>query len=377
MTLQYKPDWEETKERFLAWWNHEYFGRCALAVTAPKDNPPDLPEPASPKSIWHQWHDLDLISERNTYGLSRTFFGGEAVPVWHSGYAGNTGIPTFLGCPLTLDWGTGWHDPILIDPERIDFTSLKIDESHPEYRFTMDMLRRCAEEARGKCVPGVGAIGGCGDTLASLRGTTQLLFDCIERPDQVRAAEDFLMDMWCEHFDRCYEIIREVAEGSTAWFTLWSPGKFYPAQNDFSYNISPTMFREIFLPAIRKQTDFLDHSVYHVDGVEAFAHVDALCELPNLQALQILPGAGKPGPLHYMDVLKKVQAAGKNLHISIGPDQVQPALEQLSARGLFIDTGCATETEAHELLANAEKWSVDRGYQDRTGQVASRGPHET
>ncbi len=61
-----------------------------------------------------------------------------------------------------------------------------------------------------------------------------------------------------------------------------------------------------------------------------------------------------------MDVLRKVQAAGKNLHISIKAEEVRPALEQLSARGLFIDTSCETEDEARALLASAEKWSRDR-----------------
>lgn len=35
MELLFKPDWEQTKERFSAWWAHEDFGRCAIAVTAP------------------------------------------------------------------------------------------------------------------------------------------------------------------------------------------------------------------------------------------------------------------------------------------------------------------------------------------------------
>jgi len=121
------------------------------------------------------------------------------------------------------------------------------------------------------------------------------------------------------------------------------------------------MFRDLFLPAIERQIGFLDYSIYHVDGVEAFRHVDVLCGLPQLQAIQILPGAGKPSPLYYMEVLKKVQNAGKNLHISISPEEVKPALDQLSARGLYISTWCGTESEARQLLANAERWSVDRG----------------
>jgi hypothetical protein len=118
------------------------------------------------------------------------------------------------------------------------------------------------------------------------------------------------------------------------------------------------MFTDIFLRTIEMQTNFLDKTVYHVDGVGAFAHVDALCELPRLQALQILPGAGKPSPLYYMDVLKKVQSKGKNLHITIAAEEVEIALSELSSKGLFIDTHCDTEEEAKYLLKMAEKWSM-------------------
>jgi hypothetical protein len=62
-----------------------------------------------------------------------------------------------------------------------------------------------------------------------VRGTEQLLLDCIERPGEVRAADEYLMDMWFDFYDRCHAITRDAAEGSTCWFTLWSPGKFYAA----------------------------------------------------------------------------------------------------------------------------------------------------
>ena len=61
-----------------------------------------------------------------------------------------------------------------------------------------------------------------------------------------------------------------------------------------------------------------------------------------------------------MDTLKKVQTAGKNLHISIVAAEVEEALAHLSARRLFIDTWTRTEDEARNLLRMAERWSVDR-----------------
>lgn len=362
MDLRYKPDWEATQARYRSWWAHDYFGRCALAVRAPLAHPPARPEPAAPRTVEEQWYDLDAISARIDYHMSRTYYGGEAFPVWYPGYPGIGSIPTILGCKLDLDMHTGWWNPLFTEPGDYDVRTLKLNPDHPAYDYAMRVLQRGVQETRGKAIPSIGAFGGGGDTLAALRDTVPLLLDCAERPELVRDAEMVLMDMWCDFYDRCHAVVREACDGgSTCWFDLWSPGKFYAAQNDFSYNISPAMFRTIFLPAIERQTRFLDHTVYHVDGVEAFVHVDALCELPRLQAIQILPGAGKPSPIHYPDVLRKVQCAGKNLHISIPPEEVRPALEQLSARGLFISTWSRTEVEARDLLRLAESESVDRG----------------
>jgi hypothetical protein len=56
-------------------------------------------------------------------------------------------------------------------------------------------------------------------------------------------------------------------------------------------------------------------------------------------------------------VLRYVQEKGKNLHITITPDEVEPALKMLSAKGLFIHTWCGTEAEAREVIRKAERGS--------------------
>ena len=355
--LKYKPDWEETKGRYLAWWAGEALDRCAISVTAPVNEIPEGPVPVRPDTPYERWTDLDYLSACNEYGMSRTFCGGEAFPIWTLGYPGHTSIPTFLGCALDLDFDTGWWNPVVTGESLEQVLNLRIDPENEWWKFTFKALERAVKESECCCIPSIGAFGGCGDTLAALRGTDRLLLDVIDRPDEVYAAEQYLMDMWFEVYDTFYNIIHEVSGGSTCWFDLWSPGKFYAAQNDFAYMISPKLFSSIFLPAIERQTRFLDNCVYHVDGIGNFLHVPALCELSNLQALQILPGAGKPSPLHYMDTLKYVQNAGKNLHISIPAVEVETALTELSSKGLFIQTWCGSETEARELLKNAYKWS--------------------
>jgi len=358
MSLLYKPDWDEARERFRAWWAGEALGRCAMAVTAPRDGLPDENPPAAPDDPVRRWTDLDYLAALNDYQHRRTFYGGEAFPIWNGGYPGHTAIPAYLGCPVTLDMHTGWWDPILNGADWAP-AELRLDTENRWYRFTLDLLATAASASKGKSIPGVGAFGGCGDTLAALRGTMRLLYDVLDRPELVRRTELLLMEMWTAVYRAFDDIVRPAAGGSTCWFGLWSPGRFYAAQCDFSYMISPAMFADLFVPALELQLEFLDHAVYHVDGIGAFRHVPVLCELPRLQALQILPGAGKPSPLHYLDVLREVQARGKRLHISIPLEEVETALALLSARGLFIATWCPTEADARQLLARAEHWSHD------------------
>jgi 5-methyltetrahydrofolate--homocysteine methyltransferase len=250
-----------------------------------------------------RWTDLDYIAELNDFSHRHTFYGGEAFPIWSGGYPGHTAIPTFLGCPITLDMHTGWWDPILVGADwRLE--DIRLDKDSRWYQFTIDLLKTAAQASKGKSIPGVGAFGGCGDTLAAMRGTMRLLYDVADRPELVRQTEFYLMEMWTEVYQTFHDLVSPSAGGSTCWCPLWSPGRFYAAQCDFSYMISPRMFAALFVPALELQLRFLDHAVYHVDGIEAFRHVPVLCELPRLQAIQILPGAGKPSPLHYMDVLK-------------------------------------------------------------------------
>ena len=319
MQLQYKSDWEETKEHYRAWWAHEYFGRAALAVAAPLDNPPNRPIPPEPATVHERWYDLDAISARIDYEMSGTFYGGEAFPIWYPGYPGISSIPSILGCKLDLDMHTGWSHPILPDPDGFEVHDLELDTENPGYVYAMDVLERAVRETRGKSIPSIGAFGGGGDTLAALRDTRQLLFDCTERPDAVREAELLLMDMWCDFYDRCHAVTREASDGgSVCWFGVWSPGKTYAAHNDFSYNISPAMFRDFMLPRYRRITDLV-----RARGCDTI-FVDSDGDVSQLIPLWLEAGINGVYPMEVaagMDVGRLRQEYGRDLLMTGGIDK--------------------------------------------------------
>lgn len=361
MPLNGKPDWEQVQERYKAWWAGEAVDRCLMAIYARRDTgeaPPVLPD-----IVADRWLDVTYLAALNEYRLNSTCFAGDAFPIWHPGFPGWSFHGVFLGCPISLAETTGWWDPIIAEGELTDhdYRQFTLDPQNPWWMRALEMLRFTAVESkRLGAFPCIGAFGGCGDTLAALRSTGKLLYDVLDCPEYVREFDQYLMRQWMEIYETFYGIMHEAGfEGSTCFFPLWSPGKFYSTHNDFAYMISPKIFNDIFLPSIEMQTRYLDHAIHHVDGIGNFAHIDALCELPRLQALQILPGDGKPSPLHYLPELKKVQAKGKNLHISIPANEVETALQELSIKGLFIETWCESVEEADALLRNADKWSKD------------------
>ena len=355
--------WEQTRSRWLAWWKGEDIGRAGLWVTAPRESRTRSEPPPAPVDMQRYWTDWDYWARRIRWEHETTFYGGEAFPAWSTGDPGHLTIAAYLGCPVTLDESTGWIEPILT-AESWDPENLRIEEKNHWWQVALTRYERMAREcysgpertAGTLCVPHMGAFGGAGDTLSWIRGNERLLFDCVERPDLVRRTDMRLMEIWCRVFDRFYGMVAGDA-GVTCYLPCWSPGKFFVTMCDFAYMISPDMFKALFLPAIRVQTEFLDYSIHHVDGVGNFAHVPALCDLPRLGAIQILPGAGQPSPLHWMELLKYVQSRGKNLWIGLEPQEVRHALEELSSRGLMMQTHCATEEEARRLVEQAGAWS--------------------
>ena len=358
--MKYKPDIERTLENFRMWWNREDFGRCAIAIYVRKPDSPDDPPVPLPAKIEDRWLDFDYLKAAEDHRMRNHEYIAEALPVWSGGYPGHDGVCTWLGCGIRFGRETAWGSPIMAEGSLEDYDpdALSIKDDNKWWLFSQKFHAFINECSEGKSLPTLPAMGGTADSLTGLRTTNKLLLDVIDTPEAVKRFEKRMMEIWIEKYEYFYNLHRDRAYGGCVHFmNMWAPGRCYVPHNDFSYMISTKMYEELFLEQLLKQLAYLDYSIYHVDGIGAFRHVDMLCSLKDLNALQILPGAGKPSPLHYMDILKKVQAAGKNLHIGIPPEEVGDALDSLSSKGLFINTYCDTVDEGYALLKLTEKRS--------------------
>jgi hypothetical protein len=248
-----------------------------------------------------------------------------------------------------------WFHPCLEEtaaPERLP--PLRFDPASPWWRITEDILRRCVELARGKYLVTCPDLIENVDVLSSLRGARTLLLDMGERPGWVEQKVWEINEVWFAAYQRIYDLIK-LDDGSSTFgaFYIWGPGKTAKVQCDASAMFSPKMYRRFVVPALTAQCEWLDNSLYHLDGTQAMVHLDALLEIAPLDAIEWTPQAGieTGGHPRWYDLYRRVLAAGKSVQVvSVEPHEVLPLLDAIGNQGVYILTTFQDERATEKLV---------------------------
>ena len=348
--LAWKPDWAEARAVLTRWWEHR---GLALRVTAPKDPPwENIPQPSPPRDPHQQWTDVPHWIARYTAALARTFQGGVAFPQMCTWIGGPGSLGLFLGAKGVPAPATVWYEPIIHDPE--SFPPLRLDKSCEWWHRHLELLELAQQQAHGRYLVGFPDLVENIDTLAQLRDGQLLLTDLLERPDWVQAKLVEINAAFFECYEDYWQRLRDPWGGSTfCAFDLWGPGKTCKLQCDFSCMISGNMFREFVVPGITEQCNWLDYSMYHLDGTNAVHQLDALLEIEALDAIEWTPQDGQPGggsPKWY-DLYRRIKAGGKSVQaVGVKMEEVEPLIDAVGADGMFIMTHAPTEEAARALL---------------------------
>jgi hypothetical protein len=244
------------------------------------------------------------------------------------------------------------------EPERLP--PLAFDPGNRWWRVTEATLRAQAGMGRGKYFASCPDLVENIDVLASLRGAQTLLVDLIERPDWVKEKIGEIDRAFEEVYERVYEIIR-LGDGSSCFgaFRLWGPGRTAKVQCDAAAMISPPMFEEFVVPSLRRQCAGLDHSMFHLDGTQCIAHLDALLAIEELDAIEWTPQDGKApgGSPEWYPMYRKILEAGKSVQVlGVEPDEVLPLLDAIGGRGVYVLTRFDSEADAERLQAAVEPY---------------------
>ncbi len=351
----WKSNLEETKQRYINWWNHkgiilnmwEHFQEGVQPHA-------EIMPPAPAKDLSQKWFDPQWRAEYLDWYVAHSSLKADILPVANT-QLGPGSLAAILGGVFE-----GGEDTIWIHPNP-DFTDeIVFNPEHPNWILHKELLKACKAKANGHYFVGMPDLMEGLDVLAALKGTDRVLLDTVMQPGILEQQMQQINDIYFKVFDELYDIIREGDEMAFCYFSSWAPGKMSKLQSDISTMISQDDYRRFVQPFIREQCQKIDYTLYHLDGVGAMHHLPALLEIEELNAIQWTPGVGEPqgGSPKWYDLYKKILAGGKSVMACwVTLDELKPLLDHIGADGVHLEMDFHNEKEVEQAMRIVEEYT--------------------
>lgn len=351
----WKSNLEETKQRYINWWNHkgiilnmwEHFQEGVQPHA-------EIALPAPAKDLSQKWFDPQWRAEYLDWYVAHSSLKADILPVANT-QLGPGSLAAILGGVFE-----GGEDTIWIHPDP-DFTDeIVFNPEHPNWILHKELLKACKAKANGHYFVGMPDLMEGLDVLAALKGTDRVLLDTVMQPEILEQQMQQINDIYFQVFDELYDIIREGDEMAFCYFSSWAPGKMSKLQSDISTMISQDDYRRFVQPFIREQCQKIDYTLYHLDGVGAMHHLPALLEIEELNAIQWTPGVGEPqgGSPKWYDLYKKILAGGKSVMACwVTLDELKPLLDHIGVDGVHLEMDFHNEKEVEQAMRIIEEYT--------------------
>ena len=370
MSICFKDNWDDTIQRFDAWFHNKPCDRPLMSVWVMREEGDYLSE-RIPEEPFDSPEDMYLNADKHFAKmfnmLCREFKPmAEAFPEF-SMNLGAGSMALYLGGEPVFAPDTLWFKHFAEDYKTA--LPLRFDPENKWWKKHLEILNRQVELCRNTdiavCIPDI--IENI-DILSAIRNPQDCCFDLYDNPDDVKRALDDISRLYPVYYDAVYNMVKRK-DNSSAYtsFKIIGPGKTAKIQCDFAALMSPEHFTEFILPSLESQCAYLDNTVFHLDGPECFPHVDALMSIEKLGALQWTPGTRNPdaGEECWFDLYKKVRNAQKGLWIGLyayPPEDAVAAADRIvrkfGHKGLYFIFPYMNQKQANELMVRAEKeWS--------------------
>ena len=348
----WKSNLEESKKHYLDWWNGKGIVLTMWEHLQKEGTPHELVDPPMAATGLDQyWFDPAWRAGNLHYQLSRSSFLADILPVANT-QLGPGSLAAMLGARLE-----GGEDTIWIREDQP--LKLELDETDACWMLHQQLLKACKARSGGNYYVGCPDLMEGLDVLASIRGTQDVLMDMIVDPEGLEEQLQKVNDIYFRVFDRIYEMIREGNEMAFCYFSLWGPGTVSKLQSDISIMFSEEDFRRFVLPFTREQCQKIDYTLYHLDGVDAIRHLDAILEIEELNAVQWTPGYGQPqgGDPCWYDLYKRILAGGKSVMANwVTLDELEPLLDHVGNQGMHLNVDFKSEKDIETAMRIVEKY---------------------
>jgi|TARA_B100000315_G_scaffold174322_1_gene162738 hypothetical protein len=358
--FQLKPDFAEVFERYEAWWNCAIVDRPLVSMTFPRPETERCePLQRAHATIRERWLDTEHIVKTAEICLLNTVYFADSLPIaWPN--LGPEVFSAFYGCEMEYGEHTGWSKPMLVDLSEVSLAGLRLDTDNFYFQKLLELTDALIAAGRDKFIVGYTDLHGGGDAIAALRDPQNLCIDTIENPAAIKALCDKITTDFLEVYDLFAERLSAAGMPSTTWLPATGEGKFHVPSNDFSCMISAVAFEDLFIPGIIRECQHMDRCIYHLDGPQALRFLDRLLEIPEIHAIQWVPGAGQDYWADWIDVYQRIQSKNKALQIlSVPAKDLKLLFATLKPEGVWISSvsGISDQSEAEAVLGEIAQWT--------------------
>ena len=352
MTLEFKPDFEEAKQRWLAFWEQGLTDRPCCVIRAPREGVEPV---GGPGYLAGAREDFDQIAQQVVAHAATVWWGGEAMPSYTPSF-GPDMMAAWMGAELRFDprnYGTNWVEACIDNWD--EWLPLALDPNNRWWRRMLDFCAALAEAFEGKMLVAHLDLHSNMDLFSAMRSPTKLCMDMMDKPETIDRAMRDARALYPVVYDGLYQAGRMDRYGTCGWVPAYHPVRTNTIQCDFAALIGPEHFKRFVVPALEEEAAYLGHCVYHYDGPECLVHLDDICSIDGLDCIQWTTGARNKAFIDWMDLLKEIQAKGTSLWVPCDPESIKVFHRELKPNMVFYDCYARSQQQGEEVL----RWLVE------------------
>lgn len=348
MNLRRKPDADESLARMEAWWKGQNVDRpiLSLYVASPAPAPRQYPNARAP------WFDYEARLDDARWACARGTYVAETFPTFEPNLGPDI-LSTVFGLDLEFAEGTSWGAPTCETLEDVFGAIERASFDAPLWQEVEKLHARSVAEAEDLWIPLFTDLHPNADVISALMGPEAACIASFEEPEAFGRAIEALTPIFVEAYRRQVTPILEAGFPVGCWMRGFSTRPTHVPCCDFSAMIGPDAFREHVLPSIRAEMAVADRNIYHLDGPDALRHLDALLEVPEIDAIQWVYGAGHGPARRWTDVYRRILAAGKGVRVEAEDlEDIATLHPLLGPAGVWYVSyvGFRDEADAQELI---------------------------
>ena len=242
--------------------------------------------------------------------------------------------------------------------EYADLDALNLSSDNPWRRKYLEFVATLNDRFRDRCPVGQPILRGVSDMIAALRGSSQMIFDLYDQPEQFQRLAGRCTDLLIALIAEQQGITGPFAEGyEVEQLALWAPGKIIRMQEDGSAFFSPSLYVQHLQGEDERQASAFPYNVIHLHSSSLFL-LDDILNVESLKCIQINKDVGGLEVGKMLPFFKQVQKHGKRLLIRGKLDNSDLTLlrNELSPNGLYLQIVVENPAETKRFREFFQPW---------------------